>query len=144
MIVKGVSSCVYYKFKRITRLAFYLVCIYVCMFVCLSVSQPFASFSSFGQLLRYAEKTHCQYDEMNNLQSRNLQFEIIRCRKNVDFIHVCICQATDSTQYRPPNANLDSGCQTLSIVTGYNGCRRLSVVTPRRLCWPSNEMYNEL
>ena len=39
--------------------------------------------------------------------------------------------------YRPPNANLDSGCQTASIVTGDNGCRHLSVVTPGRLCWPT-------
>ena len=47
--------------------------------------------------------------------------------KNVDFIHVYICEATDSMQYHTPNANLDSDCQTVSIVTGDNGCRHLSV-----------------
>ena len=31
-------------------------------------------------------------------------------------------------QYRPPNANLDSGSQTMSIVSGDNGCRHLLVV----------------
>ena len=31
-------------------------------------------------------------------------------------------------QCRPPNANLDSVCQTVFIVTGDNGCRHLSVV----------------
>ena len=41
-------------------------------------------------------------------------------------------------QCPPPNANLDSGCQTLSIVTEDKGCRNLSEVAPDRLCWPSN------
>ena len=41
-------------------------------------------------------------------------------------------------QYRPANANLDSDRQTVSIITGDNGCRHLSVVTPCRLCWPFN------
>ena len=30
-------------------------------------------------------------------------------------------------QYRPPNANLDSGCQTVYIVTGDNGLQTLLV-----------------
>ena len=30
-------------------------------------------------------------------------------------------------QYRPPNANLDSGCQTVYIVTGHNGLQTLLV-----------------
>ena len=34
----------------------------------------------------------------------------------------------DSMQYRPSNANLDSGCQRVSIITGDNGCRHLFVV----------------
>ena len=32
-------------------------------------------------------------------------------------------------QYRPLIAILDSDCQTVCIVTGYNGCRHLSLVT---------------
>ena len=36
-------------------------------------------------------------------------------------------------QYRVPNANLDSGFQTVSIVNGDN-----AVVAPGRLCWPFN------
>ena len=47
-------------------------------------------------------------------------------------------------QYRLPKAELDSSCQTVSIVTGNNGCRHMSVVTPGRLCpsvcahgWPA-------
>ena len=52
------------------------------------------------------------------------------CTPHVDFIHVYFCEATDSMQYRRPNTNLDSGCQTVSIVTGDNGCRHLSVVAP--------------
>ena len=38
-------------------------------------------------------------------------------------------------QYRPPNANLDSGCQTVYIVTGYNGLQTLLVGAPGRRCW---------
>ena len=33
-----------------------LVCLFVCPFVCLSVCPSFAPFSSFGQLLFYADK----------------------------------------------------------------------------------------
>ena len=33
------------------------------------------------------------------------QVELIRYRKNVDFIHVYFCEATDSMQYRPTNVN---------------------------------------
>ena len=41
-------------------------------------------------------------------------------------------------QYRPSNANLDSGYQIVYIVNGDNGYRQLSVVTPGQLCWPFN------
>ena len=73
------------------------------------------------------------YIERNNLQVENTIPE-----KNVDFIHVDFCEARDSMQYSSPNANLDSGCQAVSIVTGDNRCRpiHLSVVTPDRVCWP--------
>ena len=37
----------------------------------------------------------------------------------MDFIHVYFCEARNSMQYRSPNANLDSGCQSVSIVTSW-------------------------
>ena len=40
-----------------------------------------------------------------------MQVEVIRCPKKVDIIQVYFCEATDSMQYRPPNANLDSACR---------------------------------
>ena len=50
---------------------------------------------------------------------RNYDFNPIeRFRKNSDFIHVLFCEAGNLTQYRPPNANLESGSQTVSIVSG--------------------------
>ena len=39
------------------------------------------------------------------IERNNEQVELIRYRKNVDFIHVYFCEATDSMQYRPPNVN---------------------------------------
>ena len=49
-------------------------------------------------------KTHCQYNESVH---RKEQPELIRYRKtyikNVEFIHVYFCEATDSVQYRQPN-----------------------------------------
>ena len=39
------------------------------------------------------------------IERNNLQVEFILYHKNVDFIHVYFCEATDSMQYRPPNAN---------------------------------------
>ena len=46
------------------------------------------------------------------IERNHLQVELIRCRKTVVyFIH----EATDSMQYRLSNANLDSGCQTVSF-----------------------------
>ena len=41
-------------------------------------------------------------------------------------------------QYRPPSADIGSGCQPVSIVTGDNVCRHLSVVTLGQLCLPFN------
>ena len=35
----------------------------------------------------------------------NLQVELIRCRKNVDLIHVYFCEATNSMQYRRTKTN---------------------------------------
>ena len=37
--------------------------------------------------------------------------------KNIHFIRVFFCKARNAMQYRPPNATLDSCCQTVSIVT---------------------------
>ena len=38
------------------------------------------------------------------IERNNWQLELIRYRKNVDFIHVYFCEATDSMQYHPPTA----------------------------------------
>ena len=38
------------------------------------------------------------------IERNNSQLELIQYRDNVDFIHVYFCEATDSMQYRPPNA----------------------------------------
>ena len=39
------------------------------------------------------------------IERNNLQLELIWYRKKIfDFIHIYICEATDSMQYRPPNA----------------------------------------
>ena len=64
------------------------------------VRQSFASFSSFGQLLRYADKRIVIIMKVY-IERNNLQVELIRYCKNVDFIHVYFCEATESVQYRP-------------------------------------------
>ena len=70
----------------------------------------------FGQLLRCADKRIV--DIMKVYIERNkMQVELIRVRKNINFIHVYFCEARNARQYRPPNATLDSCCQTVSIVT---------------------------
>ena len=48
------------------------------------------------------------------IERNNWQLELKRCRKNVDFIHVYLCEAMDSMQYRPPNA-----IQEVSIVNHF-------------------------
>ena len=54
-------------------------------------------------LLRYADKRIVNimkvYAERNNLQ-----LELIRSVKKLEFIHVYFCEATDSMQYHPPNS----------------------------------------
>ena len=37
-----------------------------------------------------------------NIERNNLQLEVIRYRSKVDFIHIYVCEATDSMQYRSP------------------------------------------
>ena len=72
--------------------------------LCTLFVSPSLSLGSFGQQLRYADKRIVNIMKVY-IERNNLQVELIRCRKDVDFIHVYLCEATDSMQYRPPNAN---------------------------------------
>ena len=87
------------------------------------VSQSITSFSSFWSAITlYILQINALSIQMKvYIKRNNLQVEF----KKIDFIHVYFCEARNSIQYRTPNANLDSGCQTVSIVTGDNGCRLL-------------------
>ena len=38
------------------------------------------------------------------IERNNLQVELMRYHKSVDFIHVYFCVAPDSMEYRPPDA----------------------------------------
>ena len=59
----------------------------------------------FGQhILRYADKRIANIMKVY-IKRNNMQVELIRCRKNVDFIYVYFCETRNSMQYRPPNAN---------------------------------------
>ena len=102
--------------NKSSRITLSSICIYiyiydfkVWLYVCLSVN-PSLPLVRFGQLSRYTDK------RIVNI------VKVYDAAKSVDFIHDYFCEATDPMQYRPPNANLDSGCQTVSIVTGDNGC----------------------
>ena len=46
------------------------------------------------------------------------------------------CNIAHVTQIYYNYDSIDSGCQTVYIITGDNEFRNLSVVTPGRLCWP--------
>ena len=72
----------------------------------------------FDQIILYPDKrivnTMKVYIELNNMQ-----VELIRFRKHIDFTHVYFCEASNAMQYRPPKANLlkirrqhRRGCQT--------------------------------
>ena len=63
------------------------------------------SFLSFVLVtqLHYADKRILNIMKVY-IERNNLQLELIRYGKNVDFIHVYFCEAIDSMQYRPPNA----------------------------------------
>ena len=54
-------------------------------------------------LLRYADKRIVNIMKVY-IERNNLQVEIrYRTITNVDFIHVYVCEAKDSMQFRPPN-----------------------------------------
>ena len=78
-------------------------CLFVCLFVTVSSHLHLVR---FGQLLRCADKRIVNimkvYTERNNMQ-----VELIRFRKNIDFIHIYFCEARNSMEYRLPNATLD-------------------------------------
>ena len=87
----------------------------VCMCVCLYVSDSL-HLGSFWQLLRCADKRIVNIMKMY-IEWNKMQVELIRFRKNLNFIHVHFCKSRNTIQYRSPNATLDSCCQTVSIVT---------------------------
>ena len=60
----------------------------------------FGSFSATNYDLMLCRLTHCQHNESVH---RNEQLAT-RSKTNVHYIHVYFCEATDSMQYRPPNA----------------------------------------
>ena len=97
----------------------------VCLFVCLIFVSYWPPFVHFGQLLVCADKRIVNIMKVY-IERNNLQVELTRCYKNVDFILVYFCEARNLMQYRPPNGNLDSCCQTVSIVTGDNGWSHLA------------------
>ena len=79
------------------------------LFVC----QSFALFTSFWSTMQICE--HIVSIMKVFAKRNNLQVEFIRfLKKKFGFIPVFFCKATDSMQYRSPNAHLDSGCQTMS------------------------------
>ena len=88
---------------------------YVCMCVCLYVSASL-HLGSFWQLLRCADKRIDNIMKMY-IEWNKVQVELIRFRKNLNFIHVHFCESINTIQYRSPNATLDSCGQTMSIVT---------------------------
>ena len=73
------------------------------LLVCLFVSPPLC-LVRFCQLFRYADNRIVNIMKVY-IERTNLQVGLIRYCKNVDFIHVYFCEATDSMQYRPPNVN---------------------------------------
>ena len=74
-------------------------------FVC-----PSLSLDNVGHpitLLRYADERIVNFMKVD-IERNKLQLEFIRYRKkNVDFIHVYDCVASDSIKYRSPNAYHD-------------------------------------
>ena len=61
-------------------------------------------------ILHYADKRIVNITNVY-IESNNLQLELIRYFKNVDFIHVYVCEAKDSMQYRSPIGHqIISGC----------------------------------
>ena len=70
----------------------FVFCLFLCVFVCVSV---LASFSSFWQLLRYADKRIVNIMKVY-IERNNTQVELIRFCKNLDFIHVYFCEATNA------------------------------------------------
>ena len=82
---------------------------------------PFpASFSSFWAAVRCADK-HIVNIMKVYIERNSTPVELIRFRRNIDFIDVYFHEARNSMEYRPPNVNLDSCWQTVSIVTGDTG-----------------------
>ena len=54
-------------------------------------------------ILRYADKRILNIMKVY-IERNNLQLELMRYHKNVEFIHVYFCEATALMQYRSPNA----------------------------------------
>ena len=110
---------------------------FVSFFLRQSVSQSLASFRCFGPTLRYADTRIVNIMKVwvlhrkEQLASRVNTIPYI----NINFIHVYFCEAWNSMQRRPPNANLESDSQTVYIFSCNNACRNLLVVRGRT--WPT-------
>ena len=78
--------------------------------MCLFVS-PLPCLVRVCQLLRYADNRIVNILKVY-IERNILQVELIRYRKQVDFIHVFFCEAMYSMQYRPPNVNQEFRTQT--------------------------------
>ena len=100
-------------------------CMRACARACVCIRYSLHSVS-FGQPLRYAHK-RIVYIIKVYIERSNMQGELIRFLKNIDFIHVYVCESMHSMQYRSPNPIVEGcSCQTVSIVIrlntiGYNG-----------------------
>ena len=81
------------------------------MCVCVSVSCLFVRSSLHsvrsGQLLCCAHKRIVNIMKVY-IERKNMQVELIRLRKNLDFIQVYFRKATDSMQCRSPNTNQEA------------------------------------
>ena len=75
-------------------------------FVCLSVSASLPLVHT-GQPLCCADLIALSYNNSIPHTLKGTTSKLLRCRKKVDVIHIYFCEATDSMQYRPPNANQD-------------------------------------
>ena len=100
-------------------------------FYCVSAS---LSLVCFGKLLRYGDKRIVNNFIMKvYIERNNLQVELIRCHKNVDFIHIYFCEATDSMIYRPTNASHEVS-NTNHVASVSNSLGRLTAASQ---CKPS-------
>ena len=85
----------------------------------------FSSFTSFRHPITLLHRqTYCQWNESGlhrKEQLASINNTITITYKNVDFIHLYFCEATDSVQYRPPIAYQD--VSSTNSRSCYTNCR---------------------